>query len=214
MKSIFVKNLYYLSVAKFSIVSFWWHKLFHAKRFENAFVNIGCGPKYVNGMINIDGNIFRKKDIWLDITLGLPFRDNSIQGVYASHVLEHFNIGKVRRLLCEFHRILKPGGAVRIVVPSLEYAIEAYRTEAIAALPEWPEKFHSIGGRFYNFILCANQHLLMFDFSFLTELLHEAGFKDVSRTRARVSRRFAEEHMQFEPEEGKPDSSLYCECVK
>ena len=48
-------------------------------------------------------------------------------------------------------------------------------------LPGWPDTYGSIGGRFNNFMLCKNQHRTMFDFTFLEELLKEAGFtRDLS----------------------------------
>ena len=120
----------------------------------------------------------------------------------------------MKDLFSEFYRVLSPGSGVRIIVPSLEYAVNAYNEERVSDLLDWPEKYDSIGGRFNNFMLCANQHFLMFDFSFLNELLAKCGFIEITREKARTSRYFEKEHMQFEPEEGPGDSSLYVECRK
>ena len=214
MKSQFVKDLYYSSFGKISILSFYRHKLFPSPKFRNAFVNIGCGEKYIDGMLNVDGNIFRKKDMWLDLNLGLPFSDNSIRGIYASQVLEHFGSNKVKRLLSEAYRALCLGGGIRVIVPSLEFAIEAHRTNAVSSLPEWPEKYDSIGGRFNNFMLCSNQHFLMFDFSLLEELLTNVGFGKVFRAKARVSQLFTAEHMQFESVGDSAEALLFVEGIK
>jgi len=173
----YLKNTYYLSVGKLSLISFFWNKLkSHLGYFENSIVNIGCGKHYIDWMVNIDGNIFQKKDIWLDCTIGLPFLNNSIKAIYCSQFLEHFNSVNARKILSEFYRILKPGGCVRIIVPSLEYAVRGYIEKKRSCFPDWPEEFESIGGRFNNFLLCSNQHFLMFDYSFLEELLQEASF--------------------------------------
>jgi len=214
MKSQSLKNFYYASVGKLSIFSLYWYKRIHNGGFYDAYVNVGCGPKYVTGMINVDGNIFCKKDIWLDVALGLPFPDRRIRGIYSSHVIEHFDGKGVRKLLSEFYRVLTPGGAVRLVVPSLEYAIRAYEEGDLAKLPEWPDKYTSAGGRFNNFMLCRNQHLMMFDFGFLEELLKEAGFSDVSREAPQRSRYFRQEHMRFESDPALVGTSLYVESVK
>lgn len=50
---------------------------------------------------------------------GLPFRNNSFEGVIASEVLEHVedDIGA----LAEIARVLKPGGSVAITVPNADY---------------------------------------------------------------------------------------------
>ena len=186
----------------------------HKRNHADAYVNIGCGTKYVPGMVNIDGNLFRKKDIWLDVTLGLPFPDNSLGGVYASHVIEHFDDKCVRRLFGEVHRVLKPGGAVRLIVPSLEYAIDAYVSGRVDKMPDWPHKYDSAGGRFNNFMLCRNQHFMMFDFSLLKELLSAAGFSKIFRESPHCSEYFTREHMQFESDPALKDVSLYVEALK
>lgn len=179
-----------------------------------TFLNVGCGPKYVEGMINIDGNILRKKDLWLDVSFGLPFPRNSVSGIYASHLLEHFDAHQVRRLLAEFHRVLRPDGAVRLIVPSLEYAIRAYLENDPENLPGWPDSYCSIGGRFNNFLLCRNQHKTMFDFSLMQELLRDAGFKNISLEQPNESRYFLPAHMQYESDPSLVDVSLYVEAVK
>ena len=40
--------------------------------------------------------------------------------VYSCHCLEHVHGHEVARVLAEFHRVLRPGGAVLIFVPDLE----------------------------------------------------------------------------------------------
>jgi predicted SAM-dependent methyltransferase len=214
MKSQTTKDLYYALFGKLSLLPYCWIRLFRRNRFQDALVNIGCGPKYIEGMVNVDGNIFRKKDIWLDVTLGLPFPNDSCRGLYASHVVEHFKVRSIRKLFCEFHRVLKPGGTVRIVVPSLEWAVDAFLAQDLSRFPEWPEKFTSIGGRFNNFMLCQNQHPLMFDMTFLQELLSEAKFSSVSRELPFSSRCFSSEQLRFESDPSLLDRSLYIEATK
>ena len=214
MKSQSAKDLYYILFGKLSVFPYCWHRLFSQDRFKDALVNIGCGPKYIEGMINVDGNIFRKKDLWLDVTLGLPFLTGSVGGIYVSHVMEHFKISAARRLLGEFHRVLKPGGTLRIVVPSLEYAVNAFAANDGSKLPDWPEKFSSIGGRFNNFLLCANQHRLMFDQTFLQELLHEAGFTSVLKASPFNSQCFSRHQLRFESDPSLLEKSIYVEACK
>ncbi len=60
-----------------------------------------------------------------DIRKGIPASDASADAVYHSHVLEHLDRGAVSGFLSEIHRVLRPGGVHRIVVPDLErYARE------------------------------------------------------------------------------------------
>lgn len=209
-----VKNLYYASLGRLSALSYAWHRLSGAERFRDTYVNLGCGTKYVPEMINIDGNILRKKDLWLDINLGLPFPDNSLCGIYSSHMIEHLRLRQVQRLFVECYRTLKPGGRIRLVVPSLERAIEAYLKRDLRHLPAWPDALESPGGRFNNLMLCANQHLIVFDFSLLDELLAAAGFSAVLSTKPQESVYFKAAHMQFESDPALVSRSLYVEAVK
>lgn len=47
----------------------------------------------------------------------LPFPDNSIESVISHHALEHIGPGFMK-LMDEVHRVLKPGGLFRIIVPA------------------------------------------------------------------------------------------------
>lgn len=50
-----------------------------------------------------------------------PFADESMDEVYASHVLEHLGYHEeLPAALAGIHRVLKPGGAFRLSVPDLE----------------------------------------------------------------------------------------------
>jgi SAM-dependent methyltransferase len=55
----------------------------------------------------------------------LPFRDNSLDFVAASHVLEHS--ANPVKALAEWYRVLKPGGIIYFVVPDLRFTWEKSR---------------------------------------------------------------------------------------
>lgn len=52
-----------------------------------------------------------------DIRQPLKWKDNSCDMLYASHVLEHVSSPDAIQFLRECHRILKPQGMLRLVVP-------------------------------------------------------------------------------------------------
>lgn len=49
----------------------------------------------------------------------LPFADDSIYCVYASHVLEHIGIFNINKVLQEICRVLQPSGYFRIIIPDV-----------------------------------------------------------------------------------------------
>ena len=179
MKPQWLKTLYFSTMARLTVVNYGWRRIFpNLPKTGRAVLHLGCGANYISrpGVINVDGNLFCRKDLWLDITLGLPFPDETIDVVLASHLLEHLDEKRVRRVLRESHRVLKPGGKVRLVTPDLKKAIDAYQRGDAAYFSDWPDHRRSLGGKFNNELLCRDQHRLMFDFSFLEEMLMDAGF--------------------------------------
>jgi SAM-dependent methyltransferase len=117
-------------------------------------VHLGCGLKTPGGWINLDGSwnawlgkyptvrrVLKALDLlpssaigipWSpdilihDVRKPLPFHDNSIWAIYASHLLEHLYLQEGKRLLKECFRILKPGGILRMVVPDLKAIVMEY----------------------------------------------------------------------------------------
>ncbi len=63
---------------------------------------------------------------WLDVSRGFRFPDHSFEAVYCSHLLEHLHADVAERCLREVHRVLMPGGVVRVVVPDLDAIVAAY----------------------------------------------------------------------------------------
>ena len=65
-----------------------------------------------------------------DLRRGIPFPDASFDMVYHSHFLEHLPPRQVPDFLRECHRVLKPNGIMRVVVPDLGYWAEQYLDSA------------------------------------------------------------------------------------
>jgi len=78
-------------------------------------LNLGCGSDIREGYVNLD--IIKREgvDVVHDLNKKLPFKDNTFEVVYSSHVLEH--VDDVLNLLEEIYRILKPGGVLKSNVP-------------------------------------------------------------------------------------------------
>jgi predicted SAM-dependent methyltransferase len=86
------------------------------------FLNLGCGPYKIEGYINIDQNSRQKPDLVRDVRKGLPFDDESVDGITASHFLEHLDHMEMLDLLEECWRVLKPKSQMKIVVPIMDFS--------------------------------------------------------------------------------------------
>lgn len=51
--------------------------------------------------------------------LKLPFKDNSFDGVFCAHIIEHFDPAHARVLLTEINRVMKKGGTLVLQTPLL-----------------------------------------------------------------------------------------------
>ncbi len=176
-----LKDLYFLAMRPAAKLNAWRWRLWYRIRPPDPgmFLNLASGDAYARGFVNIEGNVFKQKELWLDVCNTLPFPDHSVEGIYARHVVEHFYADELRRLLRDCHRILKPAAGIRILVPSLDRAVAAYVAGGASWLPTFPVAYQSLGGKIFNYLMCDSQHRLFFDFAFLEELLHDAGFPRV-----------------------------------
>jgi SAM-dependent methyltransferase len=79
-------------------------------------LDVGCGIKKQPGAIGIDRNPASHPDVLVDLDqFPYPFADSSFDRITAIHVIEH--LSDVIRTMEEFHRLLRPGGTLRIETP-------------------------------------------------------------------------------------------------
>ena len=79
-------------------------------------LDVGCGMNKYPGSIGIDRNPACRADVLCDLDhIPYPFADNSFDQLRAIHVIEH--VSDVIRSMEEFHRLVRPGGRVRIETP-------------------------------------------------------------------------------------------------
>jgi predicted SAM-dependent methyltransferase len=179
-----------------------------------TWLNSGSGAHPHPRFVNIDGNLLRRPDLWLDLRQGLPFPSGSVDAIYACHVIEHFYWGELAVILKEWARALRSGGGVRILVPSLALAVNAYQRGEHEWFSDFPTAFRSPGSRLVNFLFCDGQHRLAFDFAFAEEMLLAAGFSHVTQLTPRTSAFFPPDILaELEPPGGYIDTSLVVEAT-
>ncbi len=179
-------------------------------------IHLGCGKDYLSSFLNADINPFRKIDLWIDLTRRLPAPDGAVEAIYSLETLEHLYPEEVERLLQDCRRVLKPGGRIRLGVPNLRRAVEAYQSGNLAWLQDWPRSYRSVGGKLSNFLFCDGQHRMGFDFSLLEELLTRAGFSEIEETARGKSRWLDPSALELEEhsDRANPAALLYIEAKK
>lgn len=137
-------------------------------------LHIGCGAKYLRGYKHVDLMEHPHIDFLTSADDLSMIEDNTIEEIYACHVLEHFKRHEIDKALKEWNRGVKSGGGVRIAVPDFE-ALASLYLEDKNSLGKIMGLLY--GGQNYEY----NFHYQAFDFNRIKELLNNNGFYDVQR---------------------------------
>ncbi len=149
-------------------------------------VEVGSGArKGTNGWLTVD--MCRGADIFWDLRYGLPFPDNSLDGLYSSHFMEHLTFQEGEAFLRECVRALKPGGTYSVCVPNAKLYLEAYvlgkELQESEYLKYSPAYHRTTKIDYVNYICYMDgHHKYMFDQENLLHRLTNAGFsKSIAR---------------------------------
>ncbi len=158
-----------------------------------------------------------------NIISGLPVKDNSCDGLYCSHVLEHLSLQDFRIVLRNSYKILKPGGIFRCVVPDLEIAAKKY----LSALENGNDRagMDFVGGEvllypqyrnkgikgLINYLWANSRHLWAWDIKSLSAELEDAGFTSIRPCKYHDCE---DEMFQLVEDEGRFLNAVAIECKK
>jgi predicted SAM-dependent methyltransferase len=163
-------------------------------------LNIGCFTSFFmfhDTWINIDKLDLmpmmqrRCRFVQSDVSVRIPYPDNAAKMIYHSDILEHFSYHEAIAFLKECHRVLKPGGLMRVCVPNLFQILSDYKNGSIDEHNDvQPEEFTevnapslklsmllfgSVGSSQNNY----RGHQMMYNFDGVKEVLESVGFVDV-----------------------------------
>ncbi len=158
-------------------------KVLNNVRSSKHYLDVGCGNNFDSHFLHLDFHWMPGVEVCWDFARnGLPFADNRFYGIFTEHCLEHIEYSSMPFVLSEFHRALKPGGTLRIVVPDGELYLTAFNQIKKGAATKLPYQgagetpMERINGVFRN-----HGHQFIYDFETFERLLRRAGFDNVER---------------------------------
>jgi predicted SAM-dependent methyltransferase len=89
-------------------------------------LHLGCYQKKIHGFINVDIRDDVNPDLVDDVFKLNKIENDSVDLIYACHVLEHATFEESITGLKRWYRVLKKNGTLRISVPDLEAVFEHY----------------------------------------------------------------------------------------
>jgi predicted SAM-dependent methyltransferase len=115
-----------------------------------------------------------------DISDLSQFEDNSIDEIYASHVVEHVPKKKIMETLKGVHRVLSTNGKFFISVPDMDILCKIF----IDPKASTKVKFHAMQMMFGGQIDEFDFHYFGWNLEFIRDFLFKAGFKKVDRVKS------------------------------
>jgi predicted SAM-dependent methyltransferase len=104
----------------------------------------------------------------------LEYEDESVDLIYASHVIEYFDREEVKDVLSEWIRVLKPNGILRLAVPNFKEMTSLYL--------ECDYPLDKFLGPLYGQMSMGEEtiyHRTTYDFNSLKSLLESLDMKDI-----------------------------------
>jgi SAM-dependent methyltransferase len=141
-------------------------------------LNWGCGRHPAPGWINSDRKQALGIDISCDIRDGLPLPDGGLDYIVSIHALPEVAYPDLVPVLGELRRVLLPGGVLRLGLPNLNRAVDAYRggDRSFFVIPD--EDARSLGSKLITQLVWYGFSRTMFVPEFAIELLLHAGFSE------------------------------------
>lgn len=134
-------------------------------------LHLGCGTINAPGFINVDLRPNPNVHLVHDVSRLKMFSDNSVDMVYASHILEHLPRTIAKRAIEEWYRILKLNGVLRLAVPDFGVIVRMYIDNVSLDIISGP----LLGAQHYE----ENYHKSVFNELSLKKMMAEVGFKKI-----------------------------------
>jgi len=133
-------------------------------------LNLGCGTNKLAGWENRDADV--------DITKRLPWPDGSVSHIFIEHCVEHVPYKSAISFFQEAHRVLAPGGVLRVTVPSLEQIAKCDEVDYHQFTTQW-QKIGATKRGAMSAIIYAHGHECAWNVQLLKDTLYFSGFDDV-----------------------------------
>ena len=145
-------------------------------------INLGSGHWKLEGWVNVDIDPDSEPDVLADLSGPLPFEDGVAGFMHTEDFIDQLDLPGARRFLQECHRILAPGGVIRILTPDVEQLTRMYLESPGELLALWRENVPvplelETAAEILNLGMRFAGHTFLYDETTLSRLLQECGFE-------------------------------------
>jgi predicted SAM-dependent methyltransferase len=142
---------------------------------------MGSGYWKPKGWIHVDLDKGSLPNVCANLAQKLPFKDGVADLMHTEDFIDQLELENARLFLLECHRILKPGGAIRILTPDLEKLARLYLEDQDRLKFLWNEHVRvplhiGTAGEIFNTGMRFAGHTFLYDAETFTRLASECGF--------------------------------------
>jgi predicted SAM-dependent methyltransferase len=151
-------------------------------------LHIGSGWTLFEGWLNADIDLIPGV-MRMDATQRFPFADETFHYIYSEHMIEHVPYEKGAFMLRECCRVMRQGGAIRVITPDLSAILGLHSLELSAEQERYllwfcqtfvPERAPSAASA-VNAMFRMWGHQFIYDEQTLAGAMRAAGFNSIAR---------------------------------
>lgn len=145
-------------------------------------LHFGCGHVKFDGWVNIDLDPAVRPDVVANLGGPLPFRNGCADRIFSEDFVDQLELEDSYQFFRECHRMLKPGGVMRLLTPDLEKLLGFYCRGDEKLIELWrdsvglPLQVHTLG-EVINRAMRLGGHTFLYDHETLVRVMAECGFR-------------------------------------
>ena len=160
----------------------------YLRKTTNPKLQIGGGWSLFEGWLNADIATIPGV-IWMDATQPFPLPDETFQYIYSEHMIEHVPYEKGAHMLRECYRVMRWGGAIRMITPDLSAILGLHSAELSAEQQRYLQWFCQTfvptqapsATSAINAMFRLWGHQFIYDEQTLANAMGSAGFTSINR---------------------------------
>ena len=149
---------------------------------KNLQINLGSGHWKLTDWVNVDIDHDSEPDVVANLAADLPFADGVARLLHSEDFIDQLELGQAAAFLRECHRILAPGGVLRVLTPDLQKLAHMYLNDPDRLKDLWknfvrvplsldtPGEIFNIGMRFAG-------HTFLYDAETFQALASSCGYE-------------------------------------
>ena len=145
-------------------------------------INLGSGHWKLDDWVNVDIDRESQPDVCANLAGGLPFASGVARLMHTEDFIDQLELVQAEEFLHECHRILAPGGVLRVLTPDMRKLAALYLNDPQTLKTMW-ESFVGVplsldtAGEIFNIGMRFAGHTFLYDEETFKALTSRCGFE-------------------------------------